>query len=519
MTHREWFWRSGRVLVFLGLVGCGAARTPPGEAGGAVVQPVVSSRSATAPPDAGIETFDDVAGVWRGTLGTGAKALRLELTTTKLESGDYVGRLNSIDQGVVLRAHPVAWENGVLRFELKQVGGVFEGKLDAGLRVAEGSWVQSGVTQPLVLRRVKSSENETPAVRETKERPGAPFTMPFEVSVPFGPRVFRGRGARQLAYELRVTNHASSEARLRSLSVLDGETTLETFEGARLEALLEQRSDGEGELARLEPGKVMTVYVWLTLAEGARLPRELSHRLDVKSSRYASSVSVTTAATRVSRGVPLLHPPLRGGLWIAGNGPGNDSMHRRALTPVGGRARIAQRFATDWSRLDDTGKKSTGDGTANEHYLAYGQEVLAVGAGRVAAVVDGIVENTPGKAERAVPITLETIGGNLVALDLGGGIYAFYAHLIPGSLRVKPGDRVRPGQVLSRIGNSGNSTAPHLHFQLSTGVSILDGEGIPYELRSFSMVEAERGAPPKRETARLIEHECPMAGDVVLFGE
>jgi murein DD-endopeptidase MepM/ murein hydrolase activator NlpD len=143
--------------------------------------------------------------------------------------------------------------------------------------------------------------------------------------------------------------------------------------------------------------------------------------------------------------------------------------------------------------------------------------VLAVAAGRVAAVIDGIPENTPGKAERAVPVTLETIGGNLVALDLGGEIYASYAHLIPGSIRVKVGDRVRPGQVLGRIGNSGNSTAPHLHFQLSTAAGILEGEGVPYELTSFTKVQAERGAAPNRETTRVIEHECPMNGDVVLF--
>lgn len=59
-----------------------------------------------------------------------------------------------------------------------------------------------------------------------------------------------------------------------------------------------------------------------------------------------------------------------------------------------------------------------------------------------------------------MPITLETVGGNHVILDLGAGRYACYAHLQPGSIRVKPGDRVRTGQVLGLVGNSGNSTEP-----------------------------------------------------------
>jgi murein DD-endopeptidase MepM/ murein hydrolase activator NlpD len=67
-------------------------------------------------------------------------------------------------------------------------------------------------------------------------------------------------------------------------------------------------------------------------------------------------------------------------------------------------------------------------------------------------------------------------------LDLGGGTYAFYAHLQPGSLRVKNGDRVTRGRVLGLLGNSGNSTEPHLHFHVSDGMSPLGSEGLPYTI-------------------------------------
>jgi murein DD-endopeptidase MepM/ murein hydrolase activator NlpD len=82
-------------------------------------------------------------------------------------------------------------------------------------------------------------------------------------------------------------------------------------------------------------------------------------------------------------------------------------------------------------------------------------------------------------------MTLDTMGGNLVVLDLGKDLYAFYSHLQPGSIRVKPDDRVRVGQVLGLVGNSGNGNAPHLHFQVSDGPSLLLSDGVPFVLDSF----------------------------------
>jgi len=134
-------------------------------------------------------------------------------------------------------------------------------------------------------------------------------------------------------------------------------------------------------------------------------------------------------------------------------------------------------------KVGATGRTFTGNAQDNRSYLAYGSDVLAVADATVAAVKDGIPENVPGPTSRAVPITLDTIGGNHVVLDLGGGGFAFYAHLQPGNLRVKVGERVKAGHVLGLIGNSGNSTEPHLHFHVSNGVSPLGSEGLPYAIR------------------------------------
>ncbi len=156
-------------------------------------------------------------------------------------------------------------------------------------------------------------------------------------------------------------------------------------------------------------------------------------------------------------------------MWLTGNGPAAESGHRRALIPVGGVPAIAQRFAIDYVMVGDDNKTFTGDQLKNESYHAEGVDALAVANGVVVEVKDSIPENIPGVNSRAVPITLETVGGNHVVIDIGGGHYAFYAHVKPGSLRVKLGDKVKRGQVIALVGNTGNSTEPHLHFHISDG--------------------------------------------------
>jgi hypothetical protein len=165
------------------------------------------------------------------------------------------------------------------------------------------------------------------------------------------------------------------------------------------------------------------------------------------------------------------------------NGPSNDTHHRRSWLAYGGRALFPERFAIDFVRLHED-RPTTGDPAENRSWHGYGAEVVAVADARVASIKDGIPDNVP--ANRAPPgMTLDTMGGNMVVLDLGNGLYAFYSHLQPGSLRVRPGDLVRVGQVLGLVGNSGNGNAPHFHFQVSDGPSLLLSDGVPFVFDLF----------------------------------
>jgi hypothetical protein len=197
---------------------------------------------------------------------------------------------------------------------------------------------------------------------------------------------------------------------------------------------------------------------------------------------------VEGGAAKVGEAKPIIiGPPVRGE-WVPAQGAGNGVGHRRALFALQGAPRIAQRFAIDWVQVGTDGKTFAGSEKDSKSYHAYGRDVLAVGDAVVVSAQDGIPENVPGSNSRAVAITPETIGGNYLILDLGGNHFAFYGHLQPGSLRVKVGNRVRRGQVIGLVGNSGDCDQPQLHFHISDTNSVLDSEGLPYAIDSFDVL-------------------------------
>ena len=125
-----------------------------------------------------------------------------------------------------------------------------------------------------------------------------------------------------------------------------------------------------------------------------------------------------------------------------------------------------------------------GPAEKNECWYCYGAEVRAVADGVISMTQDGIVENV-ALGKPVIEITWQTAAGNLIIQDIGDGRFAFYAHLIPGSLTVKEGEHVRAGQVIARLGNSGNSDAPHLHFHIGTRNSPLGAQGLPYQFAAY----------------------------------
>ena len=317
----------------------------------------------------------------------------------------------------------------------------------------------------------------------------APTAFPIEVSAGKPPQAVMADGRARLLYELRLTNFAPRAVTVDQLSVSDAQgQVLATYDAKALEAMLQPIGHEPAQPGLLDAGRSLVVFVDLALTADAKVPGALTHKVVFAYTRKngqterqevpGPQVAVAPGSARV------IAAPLSGPRWLAANALASLD-HRRSQMQSDGHTFTAQRFAIDWIQIGPDGMLARNGGKHNADFYAYGAPVMAVADGTVTAIRDGQPENDGANTDRTVPVTLETIAGDYVIMDLGAGTWALYAHLQPGTLTVKPGDKVKAGQVLGKLGNSGNSDAPHLHFQLMDGPSPLGAEGVPHALAAF----------------------------------
>jgi hypothetical protein len=316
-------------------------------------------------------------------------------------------------------------------------------------------------------------------------------------------------GKLHVAYNVVLQNASRIPATLRKLEVVDANDPTRVIASFADKQLLDP-SCGFGDCNRLRalpaapvqdtvipPQQTRLLLVDFAFDSGQVAPKYVMHHLffeGAPSPVTASPVPVDYTVTPYSlsaSGPITIGPPLKGKNWVALNGccdPGWP--HRSTPLPLNGNLVGGQLFAIDWKQTNDQGAFYAGDKTRNESYIDYGSEVIAVADGTVTATLDGQEANAPGVLPADDPVlgprlTVENVDGNHIVLDIGNGAHAFYAHLIKGSLMVKVGDRVRKGQVLARLGNTGNANASHLHFHVMNGPSVLGSSGIPYVIDAF----------------------------------
>lgn len=142
-------------------------------------------------------------------------------------------------------------------------------------------------------------------------------------------------------------------------------------------------------------------------------------------------------------------------------------------------------------------------------------QATPVAEGTVVFVRDGMAEDTPHEP----PTTLHgpmDYGGNEVFLEIAPGVYAFYAHFQPGSIRVQAGESVTAGQVLGLLGNTGNSSAPHLHFALLDGPDGLAANSLPFVIDAWTL--AGTAGPESAATdVRLVGAPEPQKATLPLY--
>ena len=327
--------------------------------------------------------------------------------------------------------------------------------------------------------------------------PGTAFAA-VEAQVLTRPQpVLAADGRRHIAYELVLTGTTSATIRITKVAVRDAgrKRVLLTLSGKRLRSHLTTIGETEKPLKGGIIGPSESAVVWLDVSLPATAPRpaRLDHlvtgQLRLKGGKGPVLTSDLTPVRTDRRAPVVLGPPVGGGgTWFASDGCCDDYTHHRwAMVSVNGELLVPQRFAIDWYALDDQHRSWVGDPSKLSNYLTYGRPVIAAADGVVVAARNDVPETTSAPGPPPVPPITETVGNDVI-LRVAPGVFLLHGHMQPGSVRVRVGQRVKRGDVLGLIGSSGNSTTPHLHFQVLTRPTFFPADSTPFVFDRFELV-------------------------------
>lgn len=356
-------------------------------------------------------------------------------------------------------------------------------------------------------------------------------------------QVFTGNDQQHVAYELLVTNAAKVPVRILAI-VISGilckrkNTVYKSIiSGSDLASMFSKISTTNTDLPEdpfLQPNETGVIYLFLDFP--CKVPNELNHKVILESEGQAQSIVLDPFPLNKCPPI-VVSPPLKGNNWIAAGGVSDFTPHRRTIFILNGKYKLPEKTAVDFLQYGPQGLYK-GDPLKKENWYSYGNKIYSPADGEVVGTVDGIPENIPTMGP-TYPVTSKNIGGNYVLMKLSSAEdnFAFFAHMIPGSIRVKVGDKVCKGQVLGLLGNSGNSGAPHLHFQISNKPSPINGisdepspinaQGVPWYFDKFireeyipigeSILDTDIPKNIKVINQTIIKNQILLANNLVSF--
>jgi Peptidase family M23 len=350
-----------------------------------------------------------------------------------------------------------------------------------------------------------------------------------------------------VAYELSVLNYHPYPAVVTSLETLapDGHvvTSWSQEQLGPLTMVVPDLTMSGMPATGIPPGGTALLILEDVYPSRASIPRSVTHRISATFSPPAEVAparvaifppSVTEIGGRVSTSTQdavVLGAPVTGPGWVMGNGCCDRiNAHRVVELPVGGTINGSERFGIDVTGIEPGLAPGTAlsqdmlfepgtDGTKNEDYRGYRAPLLAVADGTVVKAVTDIPDTAPDAAPGGEEgLALSDVGGNVVVLRIAPHLFAFYLHNAPGSTTVKVGDKVVKGQQIAELGSSGNSTSPHLHFQLGRSRQLLSAENVPYVFERFVVEGMTNGTEFVAEpTPGPRKDELPLRDNVVDF--
>jgi hypothetical protein len=304
-------------------------------------------------------------------------------------------------------------------------------------------------------------------------------------------------GKYHLAYELLLTNATGAAIEIQTVEVRDdsdGDVIL-SLSGTALSTAM----NAVGNITPNETNSPMASssmsIVWLDVTASTKddIPQKVHHRVagTIHTPAGQRPFEAIVSPLTVNTAEPImLAPPVPTGTWLMSEGCCKDfTHHRHGLASINGTLLVPQRFAVDLFLLDQQHRTWIGDPKDVHSYLSYGQPALAAADGVVVAAFDGLPDQHPPEAPPIPPIA-DTVG-NHVIIKVGSGIYLLYGHLKPQTVAVHVGQQVKVGQQIGLIGTSGNSSTPHLHFQVITTPTFFPADSTPYVFERFELVGRE----------------------------
>lgn len=149
----------------------------------------------------------------------------------------------------------------------------------------------------------------------------------------------------------------------------------------------------------------------------------------------------------------------------------------------------SQRYAYDFIILSPEGVSHTADGAKTSDYYCYGKAILAPADGVVVEIKDSCKDSLIMGKGRVDPL-VKDIRGNYILLQHADSEFSCLAHLKPGSIRVSVGQKVFRKQPIASCGNSGNTSEPHLHFQVQSDKSFFLSAGLPIHFEDIETISS-----------------------------
>ena len=301
-------------------------------------------------------------------------------------------------------------------------------------------------------------------------------------------------------------------------------------EGLSLQQIVIIDQDSKAELLTIEKSNIPKIYkdplpaspyipfdklshyyvsLQLPIPSGQAIPSSVSHRFFFRDTVQNKNITLEGGTfSPLARLKPVvIASPVKGKNWLFVN-QSTMGYHFNSMFFINGKIGTGERFAFDNLQFsDDLTEYFHGDPAKNESYFNYRKPLYAVADGKIVAMRDGLPENA-GNAHGVTFKEPIDLAGNYIIMDIGKERYAFYAHCYPNSIKVKVGDIVKEGDLLALLGNSGNSDAPHLHFQICDAPDFFMSRGLPFVLKKYTKI-AEAGQdklpPPKDYVNAMME--------------